>query len=62
MRSANKQNMGQSLQVPMLSIEDIDKHECFKDWPQEKKEKLIKFVYQLSFVLYTSYYNEHEQP
>jgi hypothetical protein len=50
-----------SQNIPMLTIEEIDKHECFRDWPQEKKEKLIKFVYELSLALYHSYCNANEK-
>jgi hypothetical protein len=61
MKPANTKSMGDLSQIPMLTIEDIDKHECFKDWPQEKKENLIKFVFELSLVLYHSYHKSHEE-
>lgn len=47
--------------IPMLTIEQIDEHVCFRDWPQEKKEKLIRFVYELSLALYHSYCNANEK-
>ncbi|OQP49053.1 hypothetical protein A4R26_31050 [Niastella populi] len=61
MKPVNKYKETKLTHIPMLTVEDIDKHECFRDWPQEKKEKLIKFVYELSLALYHSYFNANEK-
>jgi hypothetical protein len=61
MKPSNKVDKLKDKQIPMLTIEDIDRHENFRDWPQEKKEKLIKFVYELSLALYHSYCNANEK-
>lgn len=62
MKPARKHNDARLTQIPMLTIEEIDKHECFRDWPHDKKQRLIKFVYELSLALYHSYFNSNEEP
>lgn len=56
-----KKNKVEDTQIPKLTIEDIDKHEAFKDYPHDKKLRLIDFVYELSLALYHSYYNANEK-
>lgn len=61
MNVSHRKNYVKNTLIPMLTIQQIDEHECFRDWPQEKKEKLIRFVYELSLALYHSYCNANEK-
>jgi hypothetical protein len=61
MKPIKKLGNVQSEHIPMLTVQQIDEYECFKDWPEEKKEKLIRFVYELSLALYHSYCNANEK-
>jgi hypothetical protein len=56
-----KKHPVKATQPPKLTIEDIDENEAFRDWPHEKKEQLIDFIYNLSLVLYNSYSDEDEK-
>lgn len=44
----------------MLTIEDIDSQECFKNLPYEQKLELILLIYEISLALYHSYSNNDE--
>jgi hypothetical protein len=46
---------------PMLTIEDIEAQECFKNLSLEQKISLISLVHDISLALYHSYFSEHEQ-
>lgn len=38
-----------------LTIQEIDRHECFRDLSPEQKAELIALVYELSLALYKIY-------
>lgn len=56
-----KKNKVENTQIPKLTIEEINKHEEFKNYPHDKKIELIDFVYEMSLALYHSYNNANEK-
>ena len=43
-----------------LTVEEINQHEDFRDWPDDRKRALISFVYDLSIILYYTCGNADE--
>ena len=61
MPTPRKKHSIKNTEPPKLTIEEIDKNENFRDWPLDKKERLIDFIYTLSLLLYNSYSEDDEK-
>lgn len=46
----------------MLTEEDIDSQDCYRHLLPEQKKELITLIYEISLVLYNSYFDDDGQP
>lgn len=46
--------------VLMLTEEDIDTQPCYRHLTPEQKSELIALIYEISLVLYNSYFENNE--
>lgn len=54
------QKNGGGVEIPKLTIEEINTQDSFRNLSQEQKLDLISFLYQLSLVLYNTYTESDE--
>jgi hypothetical protein len=55
MKPAKKHSLARPIEIPRLTIDDIDTQDSFRNLSVEEKLELILFIYHLSLVLYHSY-------
>lgn len=46
---------------PILTVEELNKFEAFKNLSEDKKRELISFVYCFALALYQSHTNQDEK-